>query len=255
MARTRNAQRDIADVLLDVPDDAPAPPKGPTWDEEIVQTIKLAKDLTYRVRKLAERVPAGAGDPRELLRGALAVLDVLGVRPSLIDPAGDARGCGAGVAGMLGGSLAGAFGALAESLIAAVVDALRRGANDDGDPLVMPGEHGGALLASTTGPLTYLPQSAFPPGSPLHRLPTLYLSGGQRVACLGSRGRRFVRLSEIQQMTEDLERQRAAKEAEERRAKEQRDEHARALDRQVEEGFWRRRAMDLEAQLAAQRPQ
>ena len=69
-----------------------------TWESEIVESLKVAKDLNCRIRKLADTIPAD-GQPNEMLTGALAILDALGVRPSLVDPVGEARNTGAGTAG------------------------------------------------------------------------------------------------------------------------------------------------------------
>ena len=110
------------------------------------------------------------------------------------------------------------------------------------------------LLMSTAGsvPWLFAPETAFPAGSPLKSLPTLYLSGGQRVACVGVKGRQFVRLSEVRAWTEELEHQRARKAEDEARERRLRDEYAKQVDEQVDNVFLRRRVQELEAKLANQ---
>jgi hypothetical protein len=255
MSRTKQTQTDIADVLLAVPDNPPPPPapKSVAWHEEIISAVRLLKDATYRLRRLAEQVPAGQAEAAELMAGSLKVLNELGVRPNLIDPVADARNTGAGVAGMMSGSMADAFGTLAASLMAAVNDSLTRGANDPADPLIRPADFGANLLRSTAGsPFVFVPESAIPADHPLRRLPCLYLTGGVRVACLGSPGRKLVRLSEVQEMTSALEDQRQRREKDAAREKELRDAEAARLDEQVNAAFLKNRIRELEAKLAGQ---
>jgi hypothetical protein len=202
---------------------------------------------------MAESVPAGTGDPQQLLDGALRVLAALDVRPDLIDIRGDATNCGAGVGTMLAASLGGSFGALGASLAAAVADAVKRGATCD-DPIIsaadLPAE---GMMRSTSGPpLLFVVEDHIPPGHPLRSLPVRYLTCAKRTVCIGHPQRKFVRLSMCREWTEELERKRLREAEDERRAKEQRDAVAKSLDEAVDAAFLRRRVAELEQRLAAQ---